>query len=109
MSCHVGNAAEGKVVTHAMFAAGHPPLPPIEIATFSRNEPQHWRDAKEVPYFQEKNHKDDKETYEQIKNIYHLKNVSFQRTQWALIGSVVALRETMKLVRDRARTVGDNL
>jgi hypothetical protein len=39
MSCHIGNAAEGKVVSHAMFAAGHPPLPPIEIATFSKNEP----------------------------------------------------------------------
>jgi hypothetical protein len=51
MSCHVGNAAEGKVVTHAMFAAGHPPLPPFEVATFCQNEPQHWRDAKEVPFF----------------------------------------------------------
>src|SRR5262245_9434562 len=26
MSCHVGNAEEGKVVSHAMMAAGHPPL-----------------------------------------------------------------------------------
>ena len=30
MSCHVGNAAEGKVVTHAMMAAGHPPLPSLK-------------------------------------------------------------------------------
>jgi hypothetical protein len=50
MSCHVGNAAEGKVVTHDMFAAGHPPLPPFEIATFSKNMPQHWRNPKDVPY-----------------------------------------------------------
>ncbi len=42
MSCHVGNATQGKVVTHPMFAAGHPPLPPIEVASFSKNEPQHW-------------------------------------------------------------------
>ena len=34
-SCHVGNSAEGKVVTHAMYAAGHPPLPSFEVATFS--------------------------------------------------------------------------
>src|SRR5262245_20011746 len=51
LSCHVGNAAEGKVVTHAMMAAGHPPLPPFEIATFSKNQPQHWRDAAKVPAF----------------------------------------------------------
>jgi hypothetical protein len=51
MSCHVGNAAEGKVVTHAMFAAGHPPLPPFEVATFSQNMPQHWRDPQDVPFF----------------------------------------------------------
>jgi hypothetical protein len=51
MSCHIGNAADGKVVTHEMFAAGHPPLPPFEIATFTKNLPQHWRDSKDVPFF----------------------------------------------------------
>ncbi len=50
MSCHVGNATQGKVVTHPMFAAGHPPLPPIEVASFSKNEPQHWRDPRDVPF-----------------------------------------------------------
>ena len=34
-SCHIGNYAQGKVVTHAMYAAGHPPLPSFEAATFS--------------------------------------------------------------------------
>ena len=24
--CHIGNAAEGKIITHDMYAAGHPPL-----------------------------------------------------------------------------------
>jgi nitrate/TMAO reductase-like tetraheme cytochrome c subunit len=93
-SCHVGNAAQGKVVTHAMFAAGHPPLPPLEIATFSRNEPQHWRDAKDVPLFK-------KPTAQDVKN-YHLEALDFQRTKFALVGSLVALRETMQLARDRA-------
>ena len=49
-SCHIGSAAEGKVVTHAMYAAGHPPLPNFELATFSRNLPQHWRDRRDVPF-----------------------------------------------------------
>jgi hypothetical protein len=51
VSCHVGNAAQGKVVTHAMFAAGHPPLPPFEAALFSKNMPQHWRDPGDIPFF----------------------------------------------------------
>ena len=49
LSCHVGNAREGKVITHAMYAAGHPPLPAMEIATFAKNQPQHWRDAPTFP------------------------------------------------------------
>jgi hypothetical protein len=51
MSCHVGDAAQGRVVTHEMFAAGHPPLPPFDLELFSRNLPQHWRDPADVPFF----------------------------------------------------------
>lgn len=94
VSCHVGNAAEGKVVTHAMFAAGHPPLPSFEIVNFSRNEPQHWRDPVDVPYFKT-------EKKEIIEN-YHLENKKFFQTQFALIGAVVAFRENLRLSYDRA-------
>ena len=45
LSCHVGNAKEGKVVTHEMFAAGHPPLSGFEIETFRRAMPKHWKPA----------------------------------------------------------------
>jgi len=41
-SCHIGNASEGKVVTHEMYAAGHPPLPPFELASYMEGEPKHW-------------------------------------------------------------------
>lgn len=41
-TCHVGSAAEGKVVTHEMYAAGHPPLPPFELGTFMDCQPKHW-------------------------------------------------------------------
>ena len=47
-SCHVGNAAEGKFVTHAMYAAGHPPLPPLEVMTFSRDQPMHYKPPHET-------------------------------------------------------------
>src|SRR5262249_28360518 len=42
-SCHVGNLHEGKFVTHEMYAAGPPPLPGFEAATFSNSMPRHWR------------------------------------------------------------------
>lgn len=44
LSCHLGNAAEGKIVTHEMYAAGHPPLPGFELASFAAQMPKHWRD-----------------------------------------------------------------
>jgi|GEM_PF-966051 len=41
-SCHVGSPELNRVVTHDMYAAGHPPLPPFELGTFMECEPQHW-------------------------------------------------------------------
>ena len=43
LSCHVGDIACGKFVTHDMFAAGHPPLPAFEIEAFLEQMPPHWR------------------------------------------------------------------
>jgi hypothetical protein len=51
-SCHVGNAQDGRIITHEMYAAGHPPLPPLEVMTFSRDQPMHYEWAKDLPYFQ---------------------------------------------------------
>jgi len=95
MSCHIGNAEEGKVVTHAMFAAGHPPLPPIEIATFTRNQPQHWRDPRDVPMF--------KDAKPDFLAKFHAEDKEFARTKLAVVGSVVALRETLKLAASRSQ------
>ena len=50
-SCHVGNVAEGKFVTHAWYAAGHPPLPSFEYATFAAQMPVHWRPLAEKMQF----------------------------------------------------------
>lgn len=41
-SCHVGDLSQGRVVTHKMFAAGHPPLPPFEAVAYARQMPPHW-------------------------------------------------------------------
>lgn len=91
VSCHIGNAEEGKVVTHAMFAAGHPPLPPIEIATFSRNEPPHYRESLDVPFL--------KSASPEVQRRYHAE--TFQMTRLALVGALVSLRETARLTSER--------
>jgi hypothetical protein len=53
-SCHVGNLAEGKFVTHDWYAAGHPPLPSFEYSTFAAYMPVHWRPLAEKPDFRGK-------------------------------------------------------
>jgi hypothetical protein len=41
-SCHVGDPDLHRVVTHDMYAAGHPPLPPFELGSFMNCQPMHW-------------------------------------------------------------------
>lgn len=54
VDCHVGNPGKGMVLTHAMYAAGHPPLPSFELETFCRSMPRHWRDeAEQLRAFEE--------------------------------------------------------
>ncbi len=49
LSCHLGSMAEGKLVTHDMYAAGHPPLPGFDTATFAAAMPVHWTPLHEKP------------------------------------------------------------
>jgi hypothetical protein len=45
LSCHLGSPSESKVVTHEMYAAGHPPLPPFDLAKFlDETCKKHWMD-----------------------------------------------------------------
>ncbi|AMV24401.1 hypothetical protein VT84_08390 [Gemmata sp. SH-PL17] len=49
-SCHIGNKDEGRFVTHDWYAAGHPPLPPLDLMAYAREQPRHWGFAHEMPY-----------------------------------------------------------
>jgi hypothetical protein len=91
-SCHVGSVAEGKVVTHEMYAAGHPPLPSIEIATFCDKMPLHWR------YLREK----DKSIQQLIRETYKISAEEEERTKISLIGAVAAFQASMELLSDPA-------
>jgi hypothetical protein len=98
MSCHVGNVAEGKVVTHAMYAAGHPPLPPFEVEVFSKKLPQHWRDLKDIPFLLNP----PEASKQKVHDNYRVPTADFRRTHLLLASSLVALRDTMRLAADRA-------
>ncbi|MFM8571900.1 MAG: hypothetical protein ACKOAU_09915, partial [Pirellula sp.] len=45
LSCHLGSPEESKFVTHEMYAAGHPPLPPFDLAKFLESTcEKHWQE-----------------------------------------------------------------
>ncbi|MFL5242033.1 MAG: multiheme c-type cytochrome [Gemmataceae bacterium] len=50
-SCHIGDADPGKnrILTHEMYAAGHPPLPGFDTCKFSDAMPRHWEMIREKP------------------------------------------------------------
>jgi hypothetical protein len=96
-SCHVGNAAENKVVTHAIFAAGHPPLPAFESSTFSAAMPRHWFEPDEVPLFQAEPAVRVRYGFEPGEN-FELKLL--------VIGAVAAFQDSMKLLAAMAESTG---
>ena len=71
LSCHQGNAELGRVITHEMYAAGHPTLSGFEMEAFGDKMPRHWRFSHEKP---------------------HGGPPKFDRTRSVLLGSVVAFR-----------------
>jgi hypothetical protein len=89
-SCHIGNLEEGKLLTHAMYAAGHPPLPGFEAAAFSDQMPRHWE------YLREK--KDP-----EVQKVLGYKPGDLEQAQLIVIGAAVSLRQTMALLEAQAK------
>ncbi len=98
-SCHIGNAEQGKVVTHEMYAAGHPPLPSIEIESFIDQMPAHWR------YLPEKGPFESRAEYIKLNFPQHPHDpgLDLPRTRSAIVGGLVALRESLELFTSQAR------
>ncbi len=94
LSCHLGDAREGRVVTHEMYAAGHPPLPGFELRSFLNQMPKHWRE------FHEKGDSVRNEFVKRTKLDYD--DADLHETKDLLIGSVVAVRENYRLSLDLA-------
>src|SRR5262249_47364646 len=83
-SCHIGNLEEGKCVTHEMYAAGHPPLPGFEAATFCDAMPRHWQLPREKPA--------------RGRTLLGLDAGDYEQTRLVLVGAAVSLRESMHLL-----------
>ena len=98
-SCHIGNVDHGKIITHEMYAAGHPPLPSIEIESFVDQMPAHWRYLPEKGPFASR--------AEYIKLNYpkhaHDPGLDFPRTRSTVVGGLVALRESLELFASQAK------
>lgn len=89
-SCHLGSAAEGKVVTHAMYAAGHPPLTGLEIGTFLGKVPAHWTSIGQKS--------------DAIKKLLQYDPNEKGHTKAVVLGGAVALREAVMFFAGRAAT-----
>ncbi len=87
LSCHLGSPTEGKLITHDMYAAGHPPLPGIEVAAFSEAMPPHWWKPEEVPLFQ---------GHPEIRSRYA---GDASPAKLSLVGGLMSLREAVKLLQ----------
>jgi hypothetical protein len=115
-SCHSGNSAEGKIVTHDMFAAGHPPLQPLEVVTFAEHEPQHWPTPRynvvlqklaagkiDFDFLGDPSDKNAMKEADQktlaAKSYYFIEGES-KDTRDLVIGMVAALRSNIKLIGD---------
>jgi hypothetical protein len=88
-SCHIGNASGGQVVTHEMYAAGHPPLPGFEIASFSDLMPRHWE------YLSQKKSA-------KVRRILEYDGKTQERAKMVLVGAAVSLAEYARLVAVQA-------
>ncbi|MBS0265531.1 MAG: hypothetical protein JSS02_26600 [Planctomycetes bacterium] len=88
-SCHIGNSAENKVVTHAMYAAGHPPLTSLEIEAFTEAMPRHWRNLREKGDFQHR---------AQYVAVNPGIDDDLRHTKSVLVSGLIAMSESVRLV-----------
>lgn len=93
LSCHLGNAAQGRILTHEMYAAGHPPLPPFELATFEELMPKHWRNLSEK--------KDLQQEYSERTGT-QIDPEELRGTKSMLVAALISRSEALRLTADLA-------
>lgn len=94
-SCHIGDKDQGKFVTHAMYAAGHPPLSSFEIGSFRKQMPSHWRSFQEKPKFKHR------AEFARLNGIIDEENENLPETKAVVVGGIVAFRESVRLIANQ--------
>lgn len=97
-SCHIGSPEQGKVVTHEMYAAGHPPLPSIEIESFADQMPRHWWYISEKPDFEHRR---------KFMELNHLRDDDLPQSRAVVLGGLVAASYSAKLLAHQAGKDGE--
>lgn len=126
LTCHLGDLPSGRFVTHDMYAAGHPPLPPFDLQTFLDAMPPHWgrvegddESRRRGPALQEKPYQNEKGTGKsfQYQREYLLTHFaidpsksdaevreeaqrSFERTKRSMIGAMMAQDAALQVLHD---------
>jgi len=83
-SCHVGSREENKVVTHLMYAAGHPPLPSFEVGAFCDMMPRHWQLLAEKS--------------DPARGLLQVKDGELEQTKLVVVGAAASFRQAMTLL-----------
>jgi hypothetical protein len=90
-----------------MYAAGHPPLPPFELATFMEAEPRHWGYPSELPFLTELAKQKPAEAW----GLYHVRpeadEISLARH--LAVGAIAALKADMQCVAAEAGKAKNSL
>jgi mono/diheme cytochrome c family protein len=97
LSCHLGSSAEGKIITHEMYAAGHPPLGNFEVENFMNAMPFHGMLLEDKTKSSEPSHGD------------WYRRDDFYRTRSVLTASIVALRMQVQLLLDETSWSANSL
>ena len=79
-----------------MFAAGHPPLPPLETLTYSRDQPSHAIPPDKNKYIAEDVTPDD------AWKLFHVRKDESSAACQAAVGAAVGFREAMKTLAHEA-------
>jgi hypothetical protein len=108
-SCHIGDVAKGRVVTHEMYAAGHPPLPGIEVASFSDAMPAHWEPMsakiQRARKLQEQKKGKVLNGFDFLRNAYGIdpEREQMEQTRMVAVTCLVAVQASVKLMTDQAK------
>ena len=104
LSCHLGNIDQSRFVTHAMYAAGHPVLPPFDLQVFLDAMPPHWQTLKEKSPF-EKQAEYNRVHFDIAGNTDEIQSAiksSYDKTRRSMIGGLVANDLGIELIHQGA-------